>query len=81
MTYVPRYHEFAHAAGEPRAPRRGVLALVGGALRRVLDAIYESRRLHAEREIARYLERTGGRFTDEIERQINNRLFTGSWQR
>jgi hypothetical protein len=52
-----------------------------GILRRILDAIYESRRKKAELDIARFLERTGGRITDDIERQITEHLLTGDWRR
>ena len=51
-----------------------------GILRHVLDAILnamdESRRRQAEREIARYVAlRGGGRMTDEFEREITRHLF------
>jgi hypothetical protein len=61
-------------APQAAAPRRGLL-------RRVLDALHESRQRAADREIARLLERTGGRMTDSIERQITERLTTNDWAR
>jgi len=52
-----------------------------GLLRRLYDAVIDSRRRHAEREIVRFLGRTGGRLTDDIERQITERLWTSDWNR
>jgi hypothetical protein len=71
MTYSPRITEFALPAA-PAASRRGVL-------RRMFEAVVDSRRRSAERDIARFVGRTGGRFTDDVERQITNRLINGDW--
>jgi hypothetical protein len=53
------------------APRRGLLA-------RFLDALMASRMRQAEREIANYLADTGGKFTDESEREIERRFMANS---
>jgi hypothetical protein len=45
-----------------------------GLLRRLLDAIYESRQRQTEREIARILARSGGRITDATEREMTRRF-------
>ena len=71
MTYSPRMTDFKLAAA-PAAPRRGLL-------RRIVEAVFESRSRAAERDIARFVGRTGGRFTDDIERQITNRLINSDW--
>ena len=42
--------------------------------RRALDTIILSRQRRAEREIAAFLERSGGSFSDETEREIMRRL-------
>ena len=47
-----------------------------GLLRRLLDALMESRRRQADREIGRFLASSGGKFTDEVEREIERRFFT-----
>jgi hypothetical protein len=79
MTYAPRPHEFIPlfeapaALGRPVTRRRGLL-------RRWLDAVFVSREQEAERAAARYIARTGGRLTDEIERQITDRIITGNWR-
>ena len=53
-------------------PRRTIL-------RRVFDAVFETRQRHAERLVEAYLARTGHRFTDSIERELNEHLFNGGW--
>jgi hypothetical protein len=47
----------------------------GGLLRRLADALVASRLQRTEHEITRYLESTGGKFTDSIEREIEERLY------
>jgi hypothetical protein len=54
---------------QPRvsAPRRSLW-------QRLFDAMVTARQAQAEREIAHYLERIGGKFTDGIEREIEMRF-------
>ena len=52
----------------PRAKRGFFLHL--------LDAIEQSNMRRAEREIARYLGTTGGKITDDVEREIERRFLT-----
>ncbi|MBI2714875.1 MAG: hypothetical protein HYX37_10530 [Rhizobiales bacterium] len=42
------------------------------------DTLSEARRHQADYEVARYLESTGGKFTDEAEREIERRLMSNS---
>lgn len=59
------------ALGELRYSEPSTDKLVsGGLLRRLFDAMIASRQRQAEREIDYYLQRTGGKFTDTIEREI-----------
>ena len=46
--------------------------------RMLRDALSEARQVQTEREIERYLESTGGKFTDEAEREIARRLMSNS---
>jgi hypothetical protein len=63
-------HGFAPARGKPTR----------GFFRIVLDALMLARQHEAEREIALYLERSGGKFTDESEREIERLLMKrASW--
>ena len=45
-----------------------------GFFRRAFDAMVEARRHAAEREIAAFVERSGGKFTDDAERGIDRIL-------
>jgi hypothetical protein len=44
-------------------------------LKRLLDALVASQLQQTEHEIARYLESTGGKLTDTVEREIEERLY------
>ena len=46
-----------------------------GLLRGLLDVLVTSPQQQTEREIARYLESTGGKLTDTVERDIEERLY------
>jgi hypothetical protein len=50
-----------------------------GFLRRVYDAIHDSRQRQADRDIAAYIERSGGRLTDSMERQLMERVSTATF--
>lgn len=43
---------------------------------RLFRALHEARMRQAEREIALYLARTGGKFTDSTEREIEQRFLS-----
>ena len=79
MTYAPRPSEFLGRFDRVRAPC--VAARRPSVLRRIYDAVFESREKQAERVVTAYLESTGGRFTDSIERRITERLISGDWRR
>ena len=78
MTYAPRPHEFIPLYEAPAALGRPVAARRRGMLHRFFGGIFESREGQAERSAADYIARTGGRLTDEIERQITDRIIGGS---
>ena len=62
-TYAPA------KAGTNVAPQRGFFA-------RMMDAMMAARMRQAEREIAHYLDDTGGKFTDDAEREIERRFLS-----
>jgi hypothetical protein len=71
MAYAPSTfapHELAYTE-TPVQPGRGWFS-------RLLTALMETRQHQADREIARYLAGTGGRFTDETEREIERRFLS-----
>lgn len=47
-----------------------------GLIGQMLDAMMAARMRQAEREVARYLADTGGKFTDEAEREIERRFLS-----
>jgi hypothetical protein len=61
------YTETGYAAGERTPARKRVW-------QRVFAAIMRSQQRRAEQEIARYVARHGGLFTDDMEREIMHRL-------
>jgi hypothetical protein len=63
----PSAVEVAGADHAEAAPRRGFW-------QRFLDALIASRQRQADREIAYYLARRGGVFTDDVEREVMQRL-------
>ena len=77
MTYAARPSAFQenitrYSRSPAAVPRPGFLG-------RMFNAVFESRQRRAEREVEAYLARTGHRFTDSIEREINEHLFDGGW--
>ena len=67
---------FGRAKG---CPNSGAGARKPGLLRRIIDAVVESDRRRSEREIAGMLARSGGRFTDAMEREAFERHFASNW--
>ena len=82
MTYAANHKNLASYVS-CNAPTRNVIAKKFGILRRIfgaiLDAMHESRRRQAEREIANFVALRGGRITDDLEREMTRRLFTTDW--
>ena len=76
-------HEKLASYGGYNPPKRNAIMKGVGILRRffqaIFDAMDESRRRQAEREIANFVARQGGRFTDDLEREMTRRLFTSGW--
>ncbi len=55
-----------------------------GVFRRLVDALIDWRQRKADREIADYIARSGGRLTDSIERELMERVSRsalGEWRR
>jgi hypothetical protein len=59
----------------PSPSGRGRIRPRPSLLRRLVDALIETRQRQAEREVARFLESTGGKLTDTVEREIEKRLY------
>jgi hypothetical protein len=66
---VPEVFERAQAS---KAPKPSLWS-------KFLNALMESRRIAAEREIGRYVASHGGMLTDEVEREIGRRFETNAF--
>ena len=71
--WLPYFLYKAAPASDVRANRSGLLS-------RIFHALFESHQRQADREIARFVARSGGRFTDDIERQMTQHLLTGNYR-
>src|SRR5215470_17622445 len=79
MAYIPNSPEFlpsvhGRGAATSNSPRGEP-----GILRRIVHAMFESRQRQADREIARFLARSGGRLTDDVERRLTGHLLSHNW--
>jgi hypothetical protein len=82
MTYVAIQKKLVSYASYSPPQRNAIVKKVGILWRifgAVLDAMHESRRRQAEREIANFVTRRGARMTDDLEREMTRRLFTSNW--
>ena len=79
MSYAAHRREFGSYADQvpsktAAAPKRR------GIFRRILDAMMEARQREADRQIARFLAaRSVITLTDDLEREISQRLSTSNW--
>ena len=76
MSYAAHRRDFG--AFVNRTPANGETR--PGILRRIFDAFRESRQRDIDRKVARFLAvRSGGTLTDDLEREISQRLSTSNW--
>jgi hypothetical protein len=78
MSVLTVHENIDHPAGHRGCAGRTAVERVLGLLRRVFDAVTRSRQRHVNEDIARYLQQSGGRLTDEIEREMMQQL-TRNW--
>jgi hypothetical protein len=79
MTYAAHHGDFVPYVGAKASTRSNPVANKAGILRRIFDAIFESRQKQADRDIAAFIAQRGGRITDELEREMTRRLMTSNW--
>ena len=82
MTHAANHQNLAsYVSYNP--PKRNATEKKVGNLRRffgaILDAMHETRRRQAEREIANFVAWRGGPMSDDLERDMTRRLFTSNW--
>ena len=79
MSYAAHHRDFGSYADQvpsktATAPKRR------GIFRRILDVMREARQREADRQIARFLvARSARSLTDDLEREISQRLLTSNW--
>ena len=77
MAYVHIAPRGLDLSGErPRIGSGRVRSLFGRLFRSVLEAIERSNQRRADQQIAQYLGRSKGKFTDELEREIERRFLS-----
>ena len=69
MAHVARHSGFA---GLSASAKRN--AEQPGLLRRIYDSVVQSHERRANRDVADFIERSGGRLTDDLERQMTQRF-------
>jgi hypothetical protein len=79
MTYAAQHGHFTPYFTDKALPKSHAVAKTPGMLWRIFDAIVESRQKRVDRQIARLLARSGGRMTDDIEREMTQSLLTDNW--
>ncbi len=79
MAYAVRPTVSRSGIAAYRKPAATRSAARRGFFSRLFDALLESREQEAQRIVASHLARTGYRFTDSIERELNERLVNGGW--
>ena len=80
MTYAAHHENFVPYVGGEEPTNREAAAKRFGVLRRIFDAVMHSRRRHADQEIAAFLARSGGRLTDDLERELIRRITMSDWR-
>jgi hypothetical protein len=79
MSYAAHGRDFGSFVGQA-PPKTEVAPKRAGILRRIFDAFMESRQRDVDRQIARFLAARSARtLTDDLEREISQRLSTSNW--
>jgi hypothetical protein len=77
MAYILNAQEFRPSIhGKRCTPASSSPASKPGILRRTIQAMFEWRQAQADRQIARFLARSGRRLTDHLERRLTERLLS-----
>jgi hypothetical protein len=71
---VPRLNALLPASKKSGAFARTTIPPRQSLLNRLFAALIMARQRQAERDVARYIATTGGKFTDAVEREIARRL-------
>lgn len=74
MAYVAHIGDVSSPIAQTRS---GVVAALRNTAHRFAKSVRDSRQRRAERAVARFLD--GNRLTDSLDREISNRLLSGTW--
>jgi hypothetical protein len=79
MTHVTHHQDFGRLTATNLESELGAPSKTAGALRRFLGAVFQSREEQRDEAIASFLQRSGGRLTDDIEREMTRRETSSNW--
>jgi hypothetical protein len=79
MAYVATHRDLPRSNRAEAARAGADKAVKPGFWRRLFNAVLEARQKKANEELGQYLIRSGGWLTDDIEREMNQRLSRGDW--
>ena len=77
MTYSAHPSDFHSAV--PYSPARRLVARRRSLWRVIFEAMMGAHQRDAQREIDRFIARSGGKFSDSLEREIGERLNRSDW--
>jgi hypothetical protein len=79
MSYAAHRKDFQSVVSHKACLKDESEAKTAGVLRRLVDGYRGWRQKEVDRQLAHFLVRSGGMFTDEIEREMTDRLLTSNW--
>ena len=79
MAYITHSGLFGPCSDRTAPVTNGIGGKLARLARRLTDAIAAQRQRVVDREIARFLARSGGRITDSMEREIMNKALESDW--
>ncbi len=79
MAYTTHSGDFGQCSDREAPVANGVGVKLARLARRLTDALEAQRQREVDREIARYLARSGGRITDGMEREIMQKVLASDW--
>jgi hypothetical protein len=79
MRYAANHKDFGSFVPHQASPKAETVSRRIGLARRVFDALMHSRQRDVDRQIARFVARSGRAFTDDLERELTRRLLTSNW--
>jgi hypothetical protein len=79
MEHTTHWGDFGLCSDRTAPVANGVGAKLSRLARRLTDALAEQRQRQVDREIERFLARSGGRITDSMERELMRNALESHW--